>query len=119
MEKKIEDYLHFHLGCELFSEATHQNVGTLHGIVGNQAYFKVNGVLYNSDMANYKPILRPLSSLTKEEDEEFISVKFNEDFNLKPLYTDNDYNSFAWLLKNHFDPFGLIESGLAISKSHQ
>ena len=57
-----------------------------------------------------KPYLRPMSSMTEEEKEEYHS------------YCDNYYGiyfdtaaSIDWLNKNHFDYRGLIERGLAIA----
>ena len=77
----------------------------------------------------WKPILRPLSDLTKE-------IEYNvEKFVFSDIYFSNskieklqdkslclfenplneiDYNSVQTLIKYHFDVFGLIEKGLAI-----
>ena len=58
-----------------------------------------------------KPILRPLSDLTKE------GFVYLHNYLTKEI--DNDisllhYRDIQILLKNHFDVFGLIEKGLAI-----
>lgn len=77
---------------------------------------------------NIKPILRPLSDLTKEIDIDEPNVLFRDwiesefDINII-LFTrqfDIDmlpYNVIEYLLEWHFDIFGLIEKGLAIDKN--
>jgi hypothetical protein len=67
-------------------------------------------VLYNGytdDIEKFKPYLRPMSSMTEEELEEFHN------------YTNVDPISWLhcaidWLNANYFDYRGLIEKGLAI-----
>lgn len=64
-----------------------------------------------------KPYLRPLSSMTEEEQKEF--VKFHC-VNICPivitekLTISNEAKMFDWLNAHHFDYRGLIEKGLAI-----
>jgi hypothetical protein len=60
------------------------------------------------DISEVKPYLFPLSSMTEEQEKEY-------------LYTCNGYctyywteETFDWLNENHFDYRGLIEKGLAI-----
>lgn len=77
-----------------------------------------------------KPILRPLSDLTKEIEhngERFVfSDRYLSNSKIKMLLdnslcsfnnplNDIDYNSVKLLLEHHFDVFGLIEKGLAIN----
>lgn len=83
-----------------------------------------------------KPYLRPMSSMTKEEEEQFENLTYNEheDFETTTgrrmiLATDSDtgYGSeyfsedisevVDWLNKHHFDYRGLIEKGLALEAS--
>lgn len=55
------------------------------------------------------PYLRPMSSMTKEE---------NKEYNLTKTLSIVDYptlKSFDWLNAHHFDYRGLIEKGLAIA----
>lgn len=52
-----------------------------------------------TSITKIKPYLRPLSSMTREEREDFIAVGMWHD----------------WLNAHHFDHRGLIEQGLAIS----
>ena len=66
-----------------------------------------------------KPYLRPLSSMTEEESEEyrmFIYYSYN-DFtseNTPCVYVDEIEIYIDWLLAHHFDYRGLIEKGLAL-----
>ena len=63
-----------------------------------------------------KPYLRPLSSMTEEEKEEYTSYCFEQPF----LQKDKTPNlgsvpmCIDWLIKNHFDFRGLIPMGLAL-----
>lgn len=52
-------------------------------------------------IGNFKPYLFPISSMTEEQDEEFMNIQIG-------------YPSIDWFNKNHFDYRGLIEKGLAI-----
>jgi len=74
-----------------------------------------------------KPILRPLSDLTKEnvlemiECSDFESIYFNENpidlifINTEDkTYLSDIIRNMDFLFKNHFDIYGLIENGLAI-----
>lgn len=65
---------------------------------------------FQLNIRNYKPYLRPLSSMTKEELDNHISFlnKIKEGLlGIIPYYLD-------WLNKNHFDYRGLIPKGLAL-----
>jgi hypothetical protein len=75
----------------------------------------------------YKPILRPLSDLTKENINEMIEYSDFENiyFSSNPSdlifinteeknYLSDIYRNLEFLFKNHFDVFGLIDAGLAI-----
>lgn len=62
-----------------------------------------------------KPYLRPLSSITEEEEKEFVlltdtMLRYGKNNNLCCLSLD----AIQWLLKKHFDFIGLISKGLAI-----
>ena len=68
---------------------------------------------YDFEYENFKPYLRPMSSMTEEEGRE-VRILWNEDFVDKiSIYhcypkTTNFYN------KHHLDYRGLIEKGLAL-----
>ena len=106
------------------------------------------GINYNDAVHEwmFKPILRPISSMTKEEAYEFGVLLISEaDMEDKEVgigemtlmgvtypiiaYKDKEFSSigisgidlipyeaYEWLFKHHFDVFGLIGKGLAISK---
>ena len=85
--------------------------GVLNSIFINEygtEYICIEGMEYELD--DFKPYLRPMESMTKEERQEenklwsIITITFN---NLHYLYTD-------FLLCHHFDYRGLIEKGLAL-----
>ena len=59
---------------------------------------------------HFKPYLFPLSSMTKEQENEYQYI--TERWMYDPSYSISD--STDWLNKNHFDYRGLIEKGLAI-----
>ena len=80
---------------------------------------------------NIKPILRPLSDLTKEIEhngEKFVPIVYlcNSELygysDLRYMINSNNFNSieslsfksFNKIMEWHFDVFGLIEKGLAI-----
>lgn len=75
---------------------------------------------------DYKPYLRPMSSMTMEEDKIRIDLgiwKSNQyDGQVIGIFQDIAYcspqnfqSALVWLLQNHFDIFGLIPKGLAIA----
>jgi len=85
------------------------------------------GIDYRSFNLDIKPYLRPMSSMTDEEREEWtdlflISVvteleQYSDDEaeDIAPkLYASSHVKSLNWLNKHHFDYNGLIEKGLAI-----
>lgn len=80
----------------------------------------VDFVLYNQN----KPILRPLSDLTKEIEvngEKFVpnkNLKFGENklrtINHSKLLNETSFSAIQKLLEWHFDIYGLIKNDLAI-----
>ena len=71
--------------------------------------------IYGAKVEDIKPYLRPMSSMTEEEEEEFVSFtdtmfRYGKDNNLCCFPLD----AIDWLNKNHFDYRGLIEKGLAL-----
>jgi hypothetical protein len=106
--KDIKDYLHLYLNsnvsCLVDSFTTHTEPL-------NVANFNI---LCNG---GYKPILRPLSSMTEEEcfklDWSYLHTS-GEKIDHEPENLNPD--EIIYLLSKGFDLFGLIESGLAIEK---
>lgn len=60
------------------------------------------------------PYLRPISSMTAEEKEEYCNLQDKFLYSSQHPVTDV-YELFDWLNKHHFDYRGLIERGLAIA----
>lgn len=87
------------------------SIGTVKGIVEYTCYFETNPYYGNScSIDNIKPYLRPLSSMTEEEKEDF-GVPFTSE----GLVTLADtVECIDWLNVHHFDYRGLIEKGLAL-----
>ena len=113
----------------------------LSGIFTDEAYFTTkDGSIYSNE---YKPYLRPMSSMTEEEAKELsilcditdvLSIKITDeyiDFEVDDGFSSietkiiwfNDIISsieiFDWLNKNHFDYRGLIPMGLAIAATKE
>ena len=65
------------------------------------------------DIEDVKPYLRPISSMTEDEDKDFalIQTDFYVDGFLYPFAATNMVD---WLNAHHFDYRGLIEKGFAI-----
>ena len=62
------------------------------------------------------PYLRPMSSMTEEEINEFHKLRFiHVNYGLEPLQCVLSVNEIDWLNAHHFDYRGLIEKGLAIA----
>lgn len=77
-------------------------------------YLEPNGMVMTGDI---KPYLFPLSNMTEEQSMEFALLQVNthkDGF----LYVCDCANMMKWLLKNHFDIYGLIEKGLAIDATN-
>lgn len=83
------------------------------------------GYLVRYDKLQFKPYLRPMSSMTTEEDRIRIDLgiwKSNQyDDQVIGIFQDIAYvnplnfqSALIWLLQNHFDIFGLIPKGLAL-----
>lgn len=113
MEKKISDYLHLYLGCDIMILCYKDYSG---------GTYKLTGKIFANIIDNYnpkedliKPILRPLSDMTEEEREELNDIELGE--SSWPTVARALAPCFAWMLSKGFDLFGLIESGLAIDKT--
>ena len=62
-----------------------------------------------------KPYLRPMSSMTEEEDHEFALLQVQGGIDeCKYLYACDAANMITWLNRHHFDYCNLIEKGLAL-----
>ena len=108
----------------IICEDGYGNVLELNGIdKPNTATFKCfDKTFWTTDLDKCKPYLFPLSSMTKEQEDEW------DDLYIKPLcerlnpHTRKEdlmlrakagYAATFWLMENHFDYLGLIPMGLA------
>lgn len=112
MERKIEEYIKFYLGCEVAILTTgktphitkiiglHENgnIQVAHAIEA-QDYFHLR---------NMKLICRPLESMTEEEIYQYDKTK--EDYMVTP-------GSFSYLLSKGFDIFNLHSDGLCLYRN--
>jgi len=119
--KHLAPYLPYKLKCEF--ERTYEN--TIEILVGiektDKNYVCLFGEFGEFIPTQVKPILRPLSDLTKKEMKQF---GFDEYDGTKPhcirkrnvwyMVTSLSYCQFIDLCSLHVDVFGLIEKGLAI-----
>ena len=64
---------------------------------------------WQADIEYVKPYLRPMSSMTEEEEEEYNRLNVYE----AGLFPHTE-EAFNWLLEHHFDFMGLISKDLAI-----
>lgn len=67
---------------------------------------------FELDCFNIKPYLRPLSSMTEEEKEEYKDLLYCVKYAVDTVFAVNMLTD--WLNAHHFDYRGLIEKGLAI-----
>lgn len=63
-----------------------------------------------------KPYLRPMSSMTDEEKKEYVVLS---DLVIIDGVLVSSFETFNWLLKNHFDFMGLIPKSLAIGVTEE
>lgn len=108
----MKDYLHLYLRC--WGLLTIKNMGfSDRESPYENGEWALSGELYHKIMLydwGFKPILRPLSSMTGEEEVERGKVILSA--------RDEGLSEMAevvrWQLSKHFDLFGLINAGLAI-----
>ena len=100
-------------------------IGELNGIVplhNGHIGFMVDCDKVDALEGDIKPYLRPMSSMTEEEQKEFVHFHC---INLCPviindmLTLDNESKMFDWLNAHHFDYRGLIDKGLAIEVTEE
>lgn len=128
MEKKIEDYLHLYLGCDIQYQ-WHEDI-----ITTNLSARFISECVGSLACSNIKPLLRPLSSMTEEEYAQCAMIVFQKDgikniktsailgegiirYGIKPDSVIGCFELTKYLLSKHFDLFNLIPDGLAIDKS--
>lgn len=67
---------------------------------------------FNCDRIEIKPYLRPMDSMTADEEKEFLSLGSGLAYKHNQVVYNTD--QIDWLLKNHIDYRGLIKKGLAL-----
>ena len=76
--------------------------------------YHLDGLGYNAEYRNLRPYLRPMSSMTEEEESE-LRILWNQDFGGKPFLKFPCYTrTYDFYNARHFDFRGLIEKGLAL-----
>ena len=66
-------------------------------------------------ISEVKPYLRPMSSMTEEEKNEFHKLRFiHVNYGWEPLQCVLSVNEIDWLNAHHFDYRGLIKRGIAL-----
>ena len=99
--------LQHHVMCEVSykdSEGYKKDIMELKGYLPDSQFFFITengGSIYSSD---FKPYLRPMSSMTEEETDTYDRLVMSN----APWVVDD------WLNAHHFDYRGLIEKGLAL-----
>lgn len=115
MEVKLKDVIHHYLGCEVWDNYNDKK-GILFGVDINTSGMDnvkvLHNVVWDLKYEDIKPILRPLSSMTEEE-----QFKFNNINSLADNKEQCEANNTAWLLKQGFDLFNLISTSQVINKS--
>ena len=89
--------------------------------------YKDLGFFDNDVIYDYvKPYLRPMSSMTEEEEKEYHNLCYEEESECyefgewtTKIYVHNTIESIDWLNSFHFDYRGLIEKGLAIEVTEE
>ena len=66
----------------------------------------------SSSVEDIRPYLRPMSSMTEEERNEYLSIKMQE--TVRVISPEAISEIMDWLNAHHFDFRGLIEKGLAL-----
>lgn len=113
--KGIQDYIHLYFGADCMEaiivpdqepefERSHINIRTCFNL--------------ERGLSLVKPILRPLSSMTQQEADEYNKL-YGTLFNMADMINQvmQSASSIKYLLSRHFDLFNLIPEGLAIDST--
>ncbi len=118
MKTELEDVMHLYLGCEV--KTTHYGKGILKGLNIHDVHLvEIKGESKTFRLNQFKPILRQLSDMTKEE-----NICYSRTGLRHISESVENYDSIriesektAYLLKQGFDLFNLISTGQAIDKT--
>lgn len=130
---KLQDNIHYYIGCEVIvdgKERARLIGGSFVPNSCNQIYYDLQteemkaedidfAMPYNDDADDpeprIKPILRKLTDITEEESNEYRKFLYGRtDGAHSVIMLVETPRSFDYLIKKHFDVFGLINKGLAI-----
>ncbi len=81
------------------------------GFDDGEIYVVIGG--FQCELCDVKPYLRPMSSMTEEEEDEWW------EFDNKNTIVETHSYSIDWLNAHHFDYRGLIDKGLAIEVTEE
>lgn len=123
MKKEIKDYLHLYVGQEVFTPKGFRPNSKEQ--VGKPFRAKLTGDLYadienNTFQAEFKLILRPLSDISKEEQEALITERYLASNHREDTFVYGclvEASAVKYLLKQGFDLFNLHDAGLCLYKS--
>jgi tRNA(Ile)-lysidine synthase TilS/MesJ len=119
--KELAPYLAYNLG--IYCKNAYPLVEFTMNAAGGTGYIAIREVI---EAEMYKPILRPMSDLTRKELEaeyfedhiDFLTNEFNhwiEKYGCDHVVNETPYGHVQYLLSEHYDIYGLISAGLAIS----
>lgn len=118
MERRIQDYIPYYIGQDvlIYHSDSEPISATLEGYDGASEMVICERVRYKPEQIKLQ--LRPLSDMTRDEvnDCDIIRcVNFSE--NQKDNQVQSDAAITSFLIRQGFDVFSLIESGLALNKT--
>ncbi len=127
MEKKIEDYLHFYIGCECKIMKTDKTWNVLLDLVRPITAMTIYMVI-DTKQLEVKPVLSRLIDMNASQKNELRSImrpmtgdnllpKIPVSHFLDLFINKNDPEIIIWLTRQGFDIFGLIDAGIAIDKN--
>ena len=102
--------------CFVFEDGTLRR-GSYDKILDLDTVTEINEWKETGELEKFKPYLRPMSSMTEEERNEYLSIKMQETERvaLAEIYRPEAISEIMdWLNAHHFDYRGLIPMGLAI-----
>lgn len=110
--KNIENYLHLYIGinCQ-FKERKTGNMFTRHLEAPDVGHY-----LYEDFYSFVKPILRPISDIEDDSEEDKWLHDYCSDKGIAPSFLEMAEVTI-YLLRKGFDLFGLIDADLAIDKT--
>jgi hypothetical protein len=112
METTFKQVAHLYMGCLVMIKGEVYRWHSYNVITGDIFCTNIQPKknVFAANIASVKPILRPLKSITEQEDQVDFKQANGGLFIDQFIYSDG----FFWLTKNRFDLFDLIESGQAI-----